>query len=343
VLVTRQPVLRRFWYPAMPEAMLAGGPRPFRMFGRDLVLWRTAGGRFAAMADRCCHRTARLSRGWIDGETLVCGYHGWTYDCAGKCVRIPQAEAAPPAGARVETFRCEARYGYAWVCLGEPLAPIPELPEDGQPGYRRIHEFYETWRCAGLRIMENGFDNAHFAFVHKTSFGRRDDPTVDAGTITPTDYGFVYESVMPVVNPDIQRKNLGMASRDTKRIMRKHWYLPFARKLELGYPNGLVHAIVGVATPIDDSTVQWCQWCYRNDTEADAPAAGVIAFDRQVTDEDRAILEATDWDVPLEVYTGEERSMPSDRPGIEMRKRLAALLAAHGETEVRRQPARAAA
>jgi hypothetical protein len=159
---------------------------------------------------------------------------------------------------------------------------------------------------------------------------------VDSGTITATPYGFVYETVMPVVNPDQQLKNLGMAERETKRIMRKHWYVPFARKLEIGYPNGLVHAIVGVATPIDDRSVMWCQWCYRNDTEDEAPAAGVIAFDRQVTNEDRAILEATDYDVPLEVYSGEERSMLSDRPGIEMRKRLAALLAQNGETEVRR-------
>jgi phenylpropionate dioxygenase-like ring-hydroxylating dioxygenase large terminal subunit len=236
----------------------------------------------------------------------------------------------------VESFHSAFRHGYVWACLGEPLARIPEFPEDGAAGYRRIHQFHERWNCAGLRIMENGFDNAHFSFVHRSSFGQADNPTVDPGTITHTDYGFVYESRMPVNNPDLQLQNLGMAERKTERIMRKHWYLPFTRRLEIRYPNGLVHSIVGNATPIDDRSVMWCQWCYRNDTEAEAPAAGVIAFDRQVTNEDRVILEATDWDVPLAVHSGEERSMVSDRPGIEMRKRLAALLAEHGETETRR-------
>jgi hypothetical protein len=37
--------------------------------------------------------------------------------------------------------------------------------------------------------------------------------------------------------------------------------------------------------------------------------------------------------VPLDM--AEELHMPSDRPGIEMRRRLAALLAEHGETEAR--------
>jgi hypothetical protein len=34
----------------------------------------------------------------------------------------------------------------------------------------------------------------------------------------------------------------------------------------------------------------------------------------------------------------EELHMPSDKPGIEMRRRLAALLAEHGETEARLPP-----
>lgn len=78
------------------------------------------------------------------------------------------------------------------------------------------------------------------------------------------------------------------------------------------------------------------QFVYRNDTEADTPAASVVAFDRQVTQEDRAVLEACDWDVPLQRMSGEEFHMPSDKPGLLMRDKLAALLAEAGETEIRR-------
>ena len=60
----------------------------------------------------------------------------------------------------------------------------------------------------------------------------------------------------------------------------------------------------------------------------------LIEFDRQVTHEDMTILEACDYDVPLSL-TG-ERHMPTDQPGLEMRRILAKLFAEHGEAEVRR-------
>jgi hypothetical protein len=108
--------------------------------------------------------------------------------------------------------------------------------------------------------------------------------------------------------------------------MHARWWLPFTRKLRITYPNGLIHSIVTIATPIDDRSSMICQWVYRNDTEADAPAEKVIAFDRQVTNEDKDILESTEWDVPLD-QTGREMNMPSDRPGVTMRKQLLAAIA----------------
>ena len=63
-------------------------------------------------------------------------------------------------------------------------------------------------------------------------------------------------------------------------------------------------------------------------TEADAKAADVIAFDRIVTTEDRDILESTDPDVPLD-QAGIEFNMPSDRPGVLLRRMLLGALAQH--------------
>jgi hypothetical protein len=114
--------------------------------------------------------------------------------------------------------------------------------------------------------------------------------------------------------------------------MRAHWYMPFTRKLRITYPNGLVHSIVTAATPIDDRSSQIVQFCFRNDSEAEARAEDVIAFDRQVTLEDRAILESTDHDVPLN-QVDIECNMASDRPGILMRRRLLEFLERCGETE----------
>ena len=72
----------------------------------------------AALEDRCCHRTAKLSKGWIRNGNIVCGYHGWEYDPTGKLVNVPQFPFEQPVpDARAKAFRAKARYGYVWVCL----------------------------------------------------------------------------------------------------------------------------------------------------------------------------------------------------------------------------------
>jgi phenylpropionate dioxygenase-like ring-hydroxylating dioxygenase large terminal subunit len=181
-----------------------------------------------------------------------------------------------------------------------------------------------VWNCAGLRVMENSFDNAHFAFVHRASFGDQGHP--EPAKIEVEEYadGFLFITDVPVRNPEIQKKVLRMESDTTVRHMRGRWYMPFLRKLRIRYPNGLSHSIITGATPIDNRSCQIVQFVYRNDTEEDAKAADIIAFDRLVTEEDRDILESTDFDVPLD-QAGIEMNMPSDRPGVLMRKMLLAL------------------
>jgi phenylpropionate dioxygenase-like ring-hydroxylating dioxygenase large terminal subunit len=337
MLVTRQPVLRRFWYPVLPAAALEGGPKPFRLLGQNIVLWRDGDGKPAALIDRCCHRTAKLSLGFIADGAIACGYHGWTYDRDGRCIRIPQARPdAPPPKFRIDAYRIEERYGYLWVCLGEPLAPIPEIAEAANPAFRRIDEFYEVWRCGALRVMENSFDNAHFSYVHRSSFGDVKNPEPSPSTFTEHPWGFEAHSLVPVLNPELQQKNLKIEGDRTVRDNLRVWWLPFCRKLRIKYPSGLQHVIITAATPIDDDLSQIVQFAFRNDREEDAPAKDIIAFDRQVTNEDRLILEGTDADSPLDAASGEEFHMPSDKPSLVMRRLLLDLLEAHGETEQRR-------
>jgi hypothetical protein len=223
-----------------------------------------------------------------------------------------------------------------WVCLdNHPLASIPEIPQVTDPTFRFIHELYEPWKVGGLRAIENSFDSAHGHFVHASSWGdmaNPQPPPIDDVTETP--FGFVMKHWLEVLNPDLQKKNLGIEGEKTVRINTRTWYMPFARTLHIEYPNGLIHLIFTAYTPIDDQHSQVVQFCLRNDTEAEAKAADIIAFDRQVTSEDRVILEGTDYDAPLSL--AEEQHMASDRPGIIMRRRLAKLLKDHGETEQRR-------
>jgi phenylpropionate dioxygenase-like ring-hydroxylating dioxygenase large terminal subunit len=339
MLSTKQKVLRRFWYATMPLDKLADGPQPFTLLGEKIVLFRDEQGKPAALADRCCHRTARLSKGWCRDGHIVCGYHGWEYDRTGKLVNVPQFPFEQPIPeARAVAFHCEERYGYVWVALDEPLKAIPDLPEERDPGYRRIHQFDDRWNTAALRMMENSFDNAHFSFVHRGTFGQADQPKPEGYEVIETDDGFRAESTVTINNPPAAFRVTGTREPITKRHMRNAWYLPFCRRLDIEYPSGLRHIIFNSATPIDDGSIQLVQILFRNDREEDCSTQELIDWDAAVIAEDRDILESTDPDAIVDMSRKVEMHMPSDRPGMIMRRRLHALLEEHGEQEVARAP-----
>jgi phenylpropionate dioxygenase-like ring-hydroxylating dioxygenase large terminal subunit len=337
MLTTKQKTLRKFWYATVRIDALKDGPKPFRLMGEDIVLFLDADGEPAALQDRCCHRTAKLSKGWMDGGNIVCGYHGWTYDRTGHLARIPQfdPETVLPKH-QVKPYHCAARYGYAWVALDDPLAPIPDVPEDSDPAYRRIFQFYDEWKTAPLRLMENSFDNAHFSFVHQGTFGVAAAPKPKKYEITETDYGFKATTIIDILNPPMAHQVTGTTDPMTERRMNNHWYMPFCRRLDITYPTGLQHIIINCATPVDDGKIRLVQLLYRNDTEEDCPTSKLIEWDSAIIFEDREVLESTSPDAIVDVSKRIEQHMPSDRPGMIMRRRLMELLQSHGEEEVTR-------
>jgi phenylpropionate dioxygenase-like ring-hydroxylating dioxygenase large terminal subunit len=335
MLTTRQKVLRRYWYATEQLEALKSGPKPFTLLGEKLVLFLDAQGEPAALMDRCCHRTAKLSKGWCENGLIVCGYHGWSYDRTGSLIQIPQfspEQVVPRLGVR--SYHCAARYGYAWVCLDEPLAPIPEVPEDRDPNYRRIQQFHDTWKTSPFRLMENSFDNAHFAFVHRSTFGQISQPVPEKYEINETDYGFEAETIVTIANPPMAHRISGTDSPTTRRHMRNKWFMPFCRRLDIEYPGGLRHIIFNSATPIDDGTIKLAQILYRNDSEESCSTAELVAWDGVIVEEDRDILESTDPDAMMDMARKVESHMPSDRPGMIMRRRILKLLREHGEDEV---------
>jgi phenylpropionate dioxygenase-like ring-hydroxylating dioxygenase large terminal subunit len=340
MLTSRQPVFRKFWHAVMPLSRLQGGaPQAFTLLGENIVLFLDAHGQPAALKDRCCHRTARLSKGRCVDGALQCGYHGWTYNAAGRVIHIPQygPERAIPADYGTPAFRCCAKYGYAWVALEEPIAPIAGVPEFDDPAFRTIFQFYERWATSPLRALENSFDNAHFSFVHRATFGVAAQPTPSRYELVQRDGGFYAETVIAATNPAAFHRVSGSTEPITQRHMRNAYYLPFSRRLDIEYPSGIRHVIINCFTPIDDANIQLCQWLFRNDREQDCPAQLLIDFDHVITREDKDILESTDPDALVDTRRrGVEFSMDSDRPGMLIRKLLMELLAAHGEAEVHR-------
>lgn len=320
--ITEEPVFRRFWYPTLRLDELADGPKAFTLLGEDIVLWQQGDGAPAALEDKCPHRSVKLSVDSlvVDG-TLRCGYHGWRFDGGGGCVLVPQTpELTPPARNAAKAYHCQPRYGYAWVCLEEPVRDIPDLPYAEDPSFRQIFEYDETWSANALRIGENALDVSHISFVHRATFGEDDNPVAPTLDFFDIDDGVGIKAEIPVANREDQQKNLNIADSHTTRYMTITWRLPAVFTICITYPTGLVHQIIGFTTPIDDQHTYRCQFVYRNDSEEDATAESIAAFDRLVAAEDRMILESGGPDYPLDLHA--EAHMYLDRPGIMMRQML---------------------
>jgi len=324
VLVTREPVLRRFWYPVAFSSALAAGPVRRRLLGEDLVLWRAGepDGAVAAAADRCPHRDARLSRGWTDGPHLVCPYHGWAFGSDGHVASVPQLDAATalaPKG-RLATVAALERYGWVWVCLDDnPLGGVPELVEWGAPGWRVVPEYEWLFECSPAHLLENNLDPAHIAFVHRATFGAGTDPRVEVPEVERTAHGLVTRSTIPVAGRP------GQVSDATVRIVTNEVWAPFLGVFRIDYPDGLSHVMVKACTPEDDGRTRLLQQVVRNDTERDRPAADILAFDDEVEAEDQAVLDGLPPDYPLEPTAQVHTRV--DRPALELRRLYRELLA----------------
>jgi len=326
MLLTKESFFNDFWYPVMPLAQLSAGPQSFTLLGQQLVLWLDQQGEVSVLQDRCAHRSAKLSKGWVCDGAIVCPYHAWAYNKTGKCIHFPQGHEVIPATYQVPAFATKQKYGYVWVCLGKPQRDIPEFPEANLQHYRFIDCFYETWKTMSLRVVENELDMAHFAVVHRGTFGNPQQPLPLSLTVTEVDdFTVQVDSVLSVCVPEQQQKNTGVTlthpQETSTRTMQVTWFMPFTIKLSITYPSGLHHVIINHPTPIDDNHIQVVQFCFRNDTEAEVTREDLLQFERKILNEDRAVLETTDYHFPL-LSDMPEAHMPTDKAGILVRKKI---------------------
>ena len=171
------PALRDEWHVVYRSRDLPeGAMQPVRLLGEDLVLWRS-GGEAMAWLDLCIHRGSRLSLGKVHRGEVVCPYHGWRYDREGRCTLIPSQPDEPiPRRARAVTYRCREKYGFVWVCMGEPAAGIPVHPEWDDPEYEKVQTGPYEFASSAPRAVENVLDATHFPFVHDAMLGQEGEP-----------------------------------------------------------------------------------------------------------------------------------------------------------------------
>lgn len=161
------------WYPvAWSGDLKRGAPLAVRFAGEPIVLFRGTNGEVYALEDRCAHRQVPLHLGVIEGDTIKCGYHGWSFDCSGRCINIPSlGRERLPNGVRSYPA-CEVD-GIVFVFPGdESQAEARKLTSLGASADRRYitRRLKRNVGCHYSFMHENLFDMNH-QFLHRRQMG----------------------------------------------------------------------------------------------------------------------------------------------------------------------------
>jgi len=148
-------------------------PLPRTICNNRIVFWRNADGSVAALEDACWHRQLPLSMGWLEGDEVVCRYHGLAFNAKGKCTQMPsQDKLNPKAGVR--SYPVIEQYRLVWIWPGDPALAdsglIPDLHWNDDPEWAGDGETMFA-KCDYRLFVDNLMDLTHETFVHATSIG----------------------------------------------------------------------------------------------------------------------------------------------------------------------------
>src|SRR5580698_6389019 len=76
--------LAPYWYPVAFSHEVKDKPYAARLLDERVVVYRLADGKIAAAKDICFHRGAPLSLGSVEGDEIICRYHGLRYNASGQ-------------------------------------------------------------------------------------------------------------------------------------------------------------------------------------------------------------------------------------------------------------------
>ena len=329
------PLIHNTWYMIAQSKDVCRQPIGRHILGTSVVLYRTEAGKPVALQNRCCHRSFPLAEGFLQGDDIVCNYHGLRYNCNGQCVAIPMQDTVSKK-IKVKSYALSEKNGFIWIWMGDPeqaegtAPPHPEWlgsPDwDMYVGYLHIKGSYVT-------LHENLLDLSHLSFLHSSTFGT---PEYALAPIE-TDIDGADIQVWRHVNcelPAIYAKPLGWEGHRAQRSSGSQFVAP-GLHVNTGLLKNLEHPeqqqnplptikVAQLITPESNhSTHYWYAGCRnfaRNQpemTEFMAKANGAAFTEDQFAIEQISTLQTIDTDPDFC-----EVNIASDKAGVQMRRHL---------------------
>ena len=169
--------LENQWYVAAWSREVTA-ERPFERWicGQPVVFYRDTTGQAVALHGRCPHRSFPLSKGRIRGDVLECGYHGFQYDAAGNCVRIPSQDTIPDV-CKVPAYTLVEQWEWLWIWVGDPAQADPgRIPDHNEirltePGWLAVPALTNHLKARAQLLHENLTDISHLSYLHPGTIG----------------------------------------------------------------------------------------------------------------------------------------------------------------------------
>lgn len=166
------------WYAILPSKTVK--PKQLvgvKRLGMDLALFRNESGEISCVVDQCTHRGAALSKGKVQGDCILCPFHGLEFNEKGQCTFIPangKASTADISRFNVKSYLVKETNDIIYLWYGEEGKATAELPffhheVDSSYAYSEIEDH---WNSHYSRCIENQLDVVHVPIVHHNTIGK---------------------------------------------------------------------------------------------------------------------------------------------------------------------------
>ncbi len=298
--------LQNYWYAVAWDHEIKQVPFPRTICSEEIVFYRKPDRSLVALEDCCPHRLLPLSAGRVQGEHIVCGYHGLTIDCTGACVSMPQQENM--AGENmVRAYPIAELHRFVWVWIGDATLAdtdkIPDLSWCSDPAWTHDGDTYHI-DCDYRLLIDNLMDLTHETYVHPTSIGQVEITEAPITTTKDDKTATVTRWMHDITPPPFWSSNL-KSEELCDRWQICNFSLPANVLIDVGVAlagtgapegdrsQGITGIVIDLMTP-ESETSTWYHWGMARNFEIDNKALTVQIRDAQagVFAEDIAVLEA---------------------------------------------------
>jgi vanillate O-demethylase monooxygenase subunit len=291
---------KKCWYVAASCEEIAASPVGRRILSHDVVLWRTSGGQVVAFENRCAHRAFPLSHSTVQGDRLVCGYHGCTYDADGICSYTP-AQRQVPTGMKVRAYPVLEEPPFVWIWLGPATAAAGSRP----PHLRWVNDpawtsFSNSWlvRANYMMVHEHYLDFSYAPVLHRDDVPQEIDsmPAFNDVEVTETTVAYTrhlpdaqltdWEAVATRLDRQLTYKRRESGTFVSPAVHRQFWEITGTDGKT--YTTTRTHAITHES---ENSTHVFMQASRNYELDSEATTKRLTSFLAEVSQRDNAILE----------------------------------------------------